>query len=69
MAELEVECSEDSLHVSKASTRLGRRVDSMIGQIEDTLQRLESDYVKNGKDTIDQVQSDGLACAVYNALS
>lgn len=40
MADLAEEC-EDELQESKASVRLGRRVDAMISKIDSTLQNLE----------------------------
>lgn len=41
VADLAEECKSRELEESKGSVRLGKRVDSMLGKIEATLEKLE----------------------------
>ena len=50
MAVLAVECGDEELVESKGSVRLGKRVEAMIGKVDQALQNLGSEFVTSGSD-------------------
>ena len=54
VAELAEECAKvhEELSESKGSARLGKRVDTMIHRLDETLRGLERDYVEEGSDGV-----------------
>ena len=57
--DLAKEC-EDELQESKASARLGRKVDAMIGKLDQALQELEDDLVSTSPEspTVQMIQKE-----------
>ena len=57
--DLAKEC-EDELQESKASARLGRKVDAMIGRLDQALQELEDDLVSTSPEspTVQMIQKE-----------
>ena len=55
MAELAEEAREE-LTESKASVRLGKKVEALISQIDGTLSQLEKDYIAGGSQGLANVQ-------------
>ena len=59
VAELAEECQEaqEALTESKASVRLGRKVEDLIAQVDSTLWQLEKDYVSGEGQDLARAQS------------
>ncbi len=58
VADLAVECTDEELQESKASARLGRRVEAMISKVDMTLQTLQSDFVSSGDSALRRMQEE-----------
>lgn len=60
VAELAEECrgAEEELTESKASARLGKKVEAMISRLDSTLLQLEKDYIADGSQGLADIQED-----------
>ena len=59
VADLAVECgAEAELKESKGSVRLGQRVEAMIGNLDQALQRLGNELVTSNNGTLQKMQKE-----------